>query len=113
MSSELTKVGPPGTRNRFSRNTMVFPRELRDAIPDLPTYVGRALQLDSMSAEPSQSQLFGPRVHLSLVVRETGKLNGEYAVRLDLETASARALAASLIELADHAEKMEPSPFPI
>ena len=50
-------------------------------IPDLPTYVGRVLKLDSMSAHPSNTNLFGPRVHLELVVKETGKLNGEFTVR--------------------------------
>jgi hypothetical protein len=111
MSTELTRADVPVPRSRFSRNTMSFPRELRDAIPDLPTYVGRVLELDSMSAQPTNTQLFGPRVHLKLVVKETGKLNGEYTVRVDLQVESARALAATLIQLADQAEKLEVSPF--
>ncbi len=93
---------------------MAFPRELREAIPDLPTYVGRVLELDSMSAQPTHTNLFGPRVHLKLVVKETGKLHGEFTVGVDLETESARALAATLAQLADQADqadKLDPSPF--
>ena len=111
MSTELSRTDVPVPRGRLSRNTMAFPRELRDAIPDLPTYVGRVLELESMSARPSKTDLFGPRVHLSLVVKETGKLKGEYSIRVDLEVESARALAATLNQLADDAEKMEASVF--
>lgn len=111
MSTELSRKDVPVPRGRLSRNTMAFPRELRDAIPDLPTYVGRVLQLDSMSAQPTNTSLFGPRVHLKLVVKETGKLSGEFTVRVDLEVESARALAATLMQLADQAEKLDVSPF--
>ncbi|MBZ5624293.1 MAG: hypothetical protein LAQ69_37190 [Acidobacteriia bacterium] len=111
MSTELTRTDVPVPRGRLSRNTMAFPRELREAIPDLPTYVGRVLELDSMSARPSNNHLFGARVHLSLVVKETGKLKGEFTVRVDLEAESARALAATLTQLADQAEKLEVSEF--
>ena len=108
MSTELTKVEVPvRRRSSFSRNTMAFPRELRDAIPDLPTYVGRVLELDALSAEPTNTHLYGPRVHLKMVVKETGRLQGEYTVRADFEVESARALAATLLQLADQAEKME------
>lgn len=107
MSTELTRADVPVPRSRFSRNTMAFPRELREAIPDLPTYVGRVLELDSMSAQPTNTHLFGPRVHLKLVVKETGKLTGEFTVRMDLEVESARALAATLTQLADQAEKLD------
>ena len=86
---------------------MAFPRELRAAIPDLPTYVGRVLELDAMSALPSNTRLYGPRVHLKFVVKETGNLHGEFVVRADLEVESARALAATLLQLADQAEKLE------
>ena len=112
MSSELTKTEVPVPRGKLSRNTMAFPRELRDAIPDLPTYVGRVLELDSMSGQPAHTNLFGPRVNLKLVVKETGKLRGEYTIRMDLETESARALAATLMQLADQADQLPSSPFP-
>lgn len=111
MSTEISRKDVPVPRGRLSRNTMAFPRELREAIPDLPTYVGRVLELDSMSARPTKTDLYGPRVHLSLVVKETGKLKGEFSVRVDLEADSARGLAATLSQLADEAEKLEVSPF--
>src|SRR5215831_113017 len=112
MSQPLALRRDKPSRYRLPRNNhMAFPRELRDAIPDLPTYVGRVLELDSMSAQPTNTNMFGPRVHLKLVVKETGKLHGEFTVRVDLETESARALAATLTQLADQAEKMEVSPF--
>ena len=107
MSTELSRTDVPVPRARPPRNTMVFPRELREAIPDLPTYVGRVLELDSMSARPTNTDRYGPRVHLSLVVKETGKLKGEFTVRVDMEVESARALAATLNQLAEEAEKLE------
>ena len=84
---------------------MGFPRELREAIPDLPTCVGRVLQVDAINGDASNTQLCGPRVNLKLVVKETGKLTGEFVIRLDLELDAARALAGTLTELAERAEK--------
>ena len=112
MSTELTKGGTPASpRYRFSRNTMSFPRELREAIPDLPTCVGRVLELDAISSEATNRALFGPHVHLKFVVKETGKLKGEFTVGVSLQVESARALAATLTQLADQAEKMDVTPF--
>lgn len=106
---ELTRRGVvPARRRRLTlRNTMAFPRELREAIPDLPTCAGRILELDAVSGEAADSFLYGPGVHLRLVVKETGKLKGEFVVRMDLRVDAARALAARLIELAKQAEEME------
>ena len=84
---------------------MGFPRELREAIPDLPTCVGRVLQVDAINGDASHTRLCGPRVNLKLVVKETGKLTGEFVIRLDLEPDAARALAGTLTELAERAEK--------
>jgi len=84
---------------------MGFPRELREAIPDLPTCVGRVLQVEAINGDASNTQLCGPRVNLKLVVKETGKLTGEFVIRLDLEPDAARALAGTLTELAERAEK--------
>ena len=95
------------------RNYMTFPRELRDAIPELPTYVGRTLELASADGTASHTDLFGARVHLNFGLRETGKLKGRFAVRLDLEVEAARALAAALAQLADRAEQMPPGPYPM
>jgi hypothetical protein len=83
---------------------MAFPRELRDAIPDLPTCVGRMLNLDSITGNYSVTELFGPKVHLSLLVKETGKLKGKYTLRMDLTPEAARELAETLHRLADQAE---------
>ena len=58
---------------------MAFPRELREAIPDLHT--GRALELDSIDAQSSNTLLFGP----------------------------ARKLAAELNKLADVADQSQPT----
>jgi len=85
------------------RNTMAFPRELRNAIPDL--HSGRVLELDSINGQGSNTLLFGRIVELKLVVKETGKLKGRFVVRMALQIDAARQLAASLNELADDAEK--------
>lgn len=60
---------------------MAFPRELRQAIPNLHT--GRALELDSINGQSCNTLLFGPLVRLKLLVKETGKLSGEFVVRGD------------------------------
>jgi hypothetical protein len=82
-------------------NTMLFPRELREAIPDLPTCIGRVLDLTSVDGH---NPALGPPVGLRLVVQETGKLTGEFTVGLGLQVETARALAAMLTQLADQAE---------
>lgn len=83
---------------------MAFPRELRGAIPDL--HAGRVLELDSINGQGSNTPLFGPLVQLKLVVKETGKLTGQFVVRMDLQPDAARELAATLASLADAAEKI-------
>ena len=106
MSSQLTR-----TKRRIRPvlnlgNTMAFPRELREAIPDL--HAGRVLDLDSISGFPSHTLLMGRMVHLKLGVRETGKLSGKYVVGMALQLDAARQLAATLTKLADEAERKEP-----
>jgi len=100
MSSELTRTNVARRRWSFETNTIAFPTALRDAIPDLPTCAGRVLKLDSISGDASDSSLFGPRVRLNLVAQETGKLTGEYTVRIDLDPKAALALAETLTRLA-------------
>jgi hypothetical protein len=104
MSKQLSR----GTVARSYRitpyNTIAFPRELRDAIPDLPTCVGRVLKLDAINGKASNTELFGKRIHLSLAVRETGKLKGKFVVRIDLLPEAARTLAATLTRLAAELE---------
>jgi hypothetical protein len=101
MSKELTRTQLARRGRRLDMgNTIGFPTALRDAIPDLPTSIGRILKLDSINADATDSQLFGPRVHLKLVAKETGKLSGQFTVRIDLEPQAARALAETLLKLA-------------
>src|SRR5262249_53370180 len=82
-------------------STMMFPKELRGAIPELPTCSGRVLVLDAMHAEPVMPPWPGPRIHLRLLVKETGKLSGKLPLLMDLEPEAARTLAKTLSELAD------------
>jgi hypothetical protein len=84
---------------------MAFPRELRGAIPDL--HVGRVLELDSIHGQAGNTPLFGPRVELKLLVKETGKLTGEFVLWMGLQAEAARALAATLTRLAEEAEQSE------
>ena len=81
---------------------MAFPRELRAAIPEL--HSGRILELDSIGGHASNTPLFGPLVELKLVVKETGKLSGQFVVRMALQPDAARKLSATLAELAERAE---------
>jgi hypothetical protein len=102
MGSELKRKTQ--TLPRLPRgNTISFPRELREAISDLHT--GRVLNLDSINGDASNTALLGALVELKLVVRETGKLSGQFVIRIDLQAEAARGLAATLTKLADLAEQ--------
>ena len=106
MSKEVIRKSAPARRRyMLAGNTMGFPRELREAIPDLPTCVGRVLKVDAINGDASNTSLFGPRVNLRVVVKETGKLKGEFVIRLDLESEAARGLAETLKQLADRADQ--------
>jgi hypothetical protein len=98
---EIPTIPVPLRRRRFNANRVFFPRELRDAIPE--QHRGRDLVLDSITAVASNSMFFGPHVRLNLVAKETGKLTGEFTVSVSMEPAAARALAATLTELAEKA----------
>ena len=95
-------------------NTIVFPKELRDAIPE---YGPRALLFDAASGTPQTFPIavsgmrgeeffhFGPRARAELTVHETGKLNGKYTLLMDLDSATMRALGEFLVDLANRAEQ--------
>jgi hypothetical protein len=97
-------------------NVIVFPRELREAIP---SYGARALVFDSVSGAQHVSPIsvawmigeklcnFGPRTRTELLVHETGKLDGQFRLLLDLDAATTRALGKFLVDLADRAEGPE------
>jgi len=108
MSKEVARRGAPARQRVLDLgNTIGFPRELREAIPDLPTCVGRVLQVEAINGDASETPLFGPRVNLKLVAKETGKLTGTFVIRLDLAPDAARGLAETLTRLADRAEKQK------
>jgi hypothetical protein len=89
-------------------NTMSFPQELRGAIPELDPCWGRILVLSSIDGDCCHN-LRGQRVGLKFLVRETGKLSGEFPVYADLEVEAARALAATLLKLVEQVEQMPPT----
>lgn len=94
-------------------NMIVFPKELRDAIPD---YGPRALVFDSVSGSPSNAPVpiagmigetlldYGARTKIHFLVHETGKLDGQFNLLVDLDSETTRALGQFLVELADQAE---------
>ncbi|MBI4907879.1 MAG: hypothetical protein HY820_29915 [Acidobacteria bacterium] len=100
----MKKTAMVGKRRSWP-NTMMFPKALRDAIPDMPTCGGRVLELDAIHGEPVNSHLFGERVQVKLRVKETGKLTGKFVVLIDLQPEAARALATTLTNLADQLEE--------
>jgi hypothetical protein len=93
-------------RTLARRNSIAFPRELRDAIP--PLHNGRVLELESINGDPSNTVLFGPLVELKLIVKETGKLPRSFVVLMALQPEAARELAATLTVLADLSGHREP-----
>src|SRR5215470_15881669 len=106
MGSQLTRKKPPARPILNLGNTMAFPRELREAIPD--QHAGRVLNLESISGFASHTLLTGRSLHLKLAVKETGKLSGKYVVLMALQVDAARQLAATLTQLANEAERKEP-----
>ena len=65
------------------------------------------MELDSINGHTSNTPLYGPLVELKLVVKETGKLSGEFVVRMGLQVDAARKLAVTLTQLADQADQIE------
>lgn len=93
-------------RFRFP-NVIVFPPELRNAIPE---YGSRALVFDSVTGACGL-QWFGfeqgvceKQIHAEFVVHETGQLDGTLKLQAFLDIPTARALGQFLIGLADQAE---------
>jgi hypothetical protein len=106
MRAQIPDTSMPGSRRRLHPNRIFFPRELRDAIPDLPTCLGRELAVESVRGRLAGSTpWFGEGVQLNLLAKETGKLTGEFVVRMYFAPDAARALADTLIQLADLAEQ--------
>jgi hypothetical protein len=96
MSAQLTRTLP---------NWISFPQKLRDAIPAFEPCAGRVLQIDSVDARPSDSELFGRRVAVKLHVCETGKLEGVFDISLYLNISAAEALAELLHTAAEQARQ--------
>src|SRR5262245_46191006 len=91
-------------------NLFVFPKELRDAIPE---YGPRALVFDEVSGATGNLPAaiaglrgampfdIAPRAQAQFVVHESGKLNGRFLVSMDLDSTTMRALGEFLLELAE------------
>jgi hypothetical protein len=95
---------------RLSRaNTMTFPQELRNAIPEIQPCWGRCLVLSSIDGK-CQHNLRGHRVGLKFLVEETGKLSGTFPIYADLDVEAARTLAATLLKLAEQVEQLPQEP---
>jgi hypothetical protein len=120
MDNSLTLLGggSPVQSHRRIPNSIIFPKELRDAIP---THSARALQFDRVSAsisaplalaclanpdwlKASGYDISSPRVRLSFLAHETGQLSGEYEIGLDFDAETLRALGEFLVTLADRAD---------
>ncbi|HZL56269.1 MAG TPA: hypothetical protein VFC21_04275 [Bryobacteraceae bacterium] len=89
-------------------NNMIFPPELRDAIPSHRPTAGRCLKLESVDAQAAHTVEWGRRVQVKLRVCETGKLSGSFDVWVDMQLDAARALAGLINGAAGHAEKLAP-----
>jgi hypothetical protein len=96
---------------RHQQNTMCFPQALRDTIPTTPGCWGRALALSSITGDSRNSPFYGRQVVIQLEVCETGKLTGVFDVVAHLNLEAARALAKTLTDLVEQAEK-RPVTFP-
>jgi hypothetical protein len=107
-------AGKPAEYRRLP-NTIVFPKTLREAIPE---HSDRVLEFDRVSAATQRSwidfshgwlkaqgyDLSIPRAQLSLLAHETGNLTGQYEIGLDLDVKTLRALGEFFLQLAERAE---------
>jgi hypothetical protein len=89
-------------------NNVIFPQELRDAIPDHQPSVGRCLKLDSVDAQAAHTVEWGRRVQIKLRVCETGKLSGQFDVWVDVQVDAAKALVELIQGAVEQAEKIPP-----
>jgi hypothetical protein len=96
MSTQVSRTPP---------NWITFPRKLRDAIPEFEPCAGRVLKLESADAGLTDSELFGRRVAVKLQVCETGKLDGVFDIRIDLNISAAETLAEVLRTAAEQAKR--------
>jgi hypothetical protein len=111
LVSSQPGVGRPGKQ---IGNTIVFPKELRDAIP---THSARVLEFDRVTgavnrswvqASPEWLRALGyppmrPRAQINLLAHETGQLTGQFEIGIDLDADTMRALGEFLVQLADQA----------
>jgi hypothetical protein len=107
-------MGKPVSRKRLRpqskwprSNHIYFPQRLRDAIPG-PESPGcaRCLNLTSIDGDYSSDNLFGQRVRLKFLAEESGKLTGAFEIGVDLQVDAARALARTLLDLAERLEEV-------
>ncbi len=94
------------SRTRPRSNHIYFPQRLRDAIPgpELPG-CARCLNLTSIDGDSSNDNLFGRSVRLKFLAEESGKLTGAFEIGVHLQVDAARALARTLLDLAERIEK--------
>ena len=104
MPRLLSAPPKPLLRRPLNPNRLFLPRALREAIPDLPTCIGRDLELEALSGRVVNAFFTGKCVQLELLGAETGKLKGKFPLRVSLSVEAARVLAKSLNKLADQAE---------
>ncbi len=100
-------------------NTIVFPKELRDAIP---VHSSRLLDFDRVTGTTNQSwasynsewlkaagfDTSQNRAKIRLLAPEKGKLYGQFEMGIDLDTETMRAFGRFLITLADEADAKRP-----
>ena len=89
-------------------NTISFPQELRDAIPDHKPSAGRVLKLETVNAQAANTIEWGRRVQIKLEVCETGKLSGVFDLWIDMEAEAAQALAETLSAAVEQSGKIKP-----
>ena len=90
------------TRASLSRNPAPFVNHRPSAQLESPA--DNILALVHVFSNLIGRAFYGPLVELKLVVKETGKLTGEFVIRMGLQIEAARELAATLTKLADAAE---------
>ena len=114
-------ISAPGALRKTKQpsNTIVFPKELREAIP---AHSSRVLEFDRVTGATNRTWIsYNPewlkaagfdtsrnRAQISLLAHETGKLSGQFEIGIDLDAETMRALGKFLIGLADKADAKRP-----
>jgi hypothetical protein len=113
LSITIAPMSAAAIQKRVPRaNIVTFPRKLGDAIPDQELSAGRCLAFESADARGRHTEYWGRVVHVSLRVRETGRLTSVFDILAHVDIDGAEDLANLILAACEEARKAPAEPEP-